>query len=181
MTHRFNPDHFAKLDDRERLEWQNPDALIEWLDLKDGETVVDIGAGTGYFAMPLAKRYPGVTIYAADISPKMLELLNDRATSQGLQNIRPMATDGRLLDLADGTADLVLMVNVLHEIVDDLSLVTEARRVAKTGGRLALVDWKKEETQAGPPVDERVDQTEAIALLVAEAEFYPYHYTVVLS
>ncbi len=187
MTHRFNPDHFAKLDDPERREWQNPDVLIDWLEVNDASTVADLGAGTGYFALPLAARYPDVTVYAVDISPKMLELLSERAAHRDIHNVRVLATEGRVLDLEDGVVDIFLMINVLHELAD-MSLVREARRTVGTGGRLVLVDWKKEETPAGPPIDERIDKSSAVALMakygfkqVAEADLYPYHYTVVLS
>lgn len=188
VMHRFNPDHFAKLDDESRQEWQNPTALIDWLQLKGDESIIDIGAGTGYLALPLAEHWPGATVYAVDISPKLQKILGERASARGLTNIRLLPTDGRALDLEDGFADVILVVNVLHEIADDSALIAEIRRSLKHGGRLVLVDWKKEPTPVGPPVDERIRQADALELLaahdfkvIAEAEIYPYHYAVVLT
>ncbi len=184
--HRFNPDHHEKLDDKERFKWQDPRLLLDWLDLEGNETVVDIGAGTGFVARPLAERWPGVTMITVDISPKMKEIVEQRAGAAGLKNIRPLLTDGRTIELADGVANVILLVNVLHELADDPILLAEARRILKRAGQLVLVDWKQDLTPVGPPVEERIGGAAAMELVAtydfvpsAELDLYPYHYMMV--
>lgn len=88
MQHRFDdPAKFAKsFDDPARDAWQMPDQVIAALGLKSGMAVADIGAGTGYFSMRLAKS-PGVSVFAVDIEPKMVAHLTQRAAAEKLGNV----------------------------------------------------------------------------------------------
>ena len=89
MEHRFDdPAKYAKsFDDPARDAWQMPDKVIQALAITEGMSVADIGSGTGYFSVRLAKAAPRATIYGADIEPKMVEYLSKRAAAEHLTNI----------------------------------------------------------------------------------------------
>src|ERR1035441_6568942 len=89
MEHRFdNPEASAQsFDDPARDAWQMPDRVIATLGLKPGQTVADIGAGTGYFSVRLARSPAAPEVYAADIEPAMVKYLQDRAAREGLKNV----------------------------------------------------------------------------------------------
>ena len=86
MEHHFDPKESAKsFDDPARDMWQLPDRVIAALNLKRGQVVADIGAGTGYFSVRLAKSEAAPKVYAADIEPSMVSYLRERANKEGLR------------------------------------------------------------------------------------------------
>ena len=89
MEHRFdNPKQLAtRFDDPARDAWQEPDRVIEALGLKRGQTVADIGAGTGYFTVRLAKSETAPKVYAVDIEQSMVSYLSERAAQEHLSNV----------------------------------------------------------------------------------------------
>ena len=88
MEHHFDPKESAKsFDDPARDTWQLPDRVIAALNLKRGQVVADIGAGTGYFSVRLAKSGAAPKVYAADIEPSMVNYLRERAAKEGLNNV----------------------------------------------------------------------------------------------
>lgn len=184
--HRFNPDHHAKLDSPERLEWQNPEALAEYLPLDDGEIMVEIGSGTGFFSLSMAAKWPGAKVIGADISAEMTGMMADRAAERNLQNVEAITIDGVKLPFDTDSVDVVLLANVFHEFEDPKAVLDEIRRVLKMGGRLAIVDWQKDLTPVGPPLEERISEGEAHSMIAehdfepfARPEIYPYHYVLV--
>src|SRR4029450_10300519 len=95
MDHRFDdPERYAKsFDDPARDSWQMPARVIDALKLPEDASVADIGAGTGYFSVRLAKAVPRGTVYAVDVEPKMLEYIRKRAAGAGLANVVTVAGD----------------------------------------------------------------------------------------
>jgi len=86
--HFDNADEWAKsFDDPARDEWQIPARVIDALQLKSGQVVADIGAGTGYFTVRLAKSPAAPRVYAVDIEPSMVEYVKQRAVREGLKNV----------------------------------------------------------------------------------------------
>jgi len=162
MQHKFDdPAKFAKsFDDPSRDAWQMPTKVIDALALKGGMTVADIGAGTGYFSMRLAKVSPNLTVYAADIEPAMLEHLKTRAASEHLTNVKPTlaAASGPNLPTP---VDVVLIVDTYHHVADRVAYFRNLRKSLKPSGRVAIVDFRKDSPD-GPPVEFRftVEQIE---------------------
>lgn len=155
---KFHPEHLERLRDPARLATQSPDAL--WRVLSDGLqvcTVVDLGAGVGFFALPIAKHLPGGTVYACDVSPEMLMHLQEAIRQEGASNVKAVQTEEVHVPLADGIADVMLMVNLHHELDFRDQTLAECRRLLRPGGRLAVVDWKPTATEKGPPVEVRFD------------------------
>ncbi|MFH0815450.1 MAG: class I SAM-dependent methyltransferase [Methanobacteriota archaeon] len=178
---KFDPKNRERLDSPERRTYLDPDAVVEQLDIKRGAVTADVGAGTGYFSIPLAGLVGGtVKVYALDLSAEMLEAL--RARAKGMDNISTVLTTEDSIPLDDGSIDLALMVNVFHELDGDGTL-REVMRILRPGGRLAIADWKKRPMTKGPPYGHRISEDAAVERVTALGlEFYnwfepgPYHY-----
>jgi len=163
MEHRFDdPEKLAKgFDDPARDAWQMPARVIAALGVKAGTSVADIGAGTGYFSMRLAKVSPGVSVYAADIEPKMVEYLGKRAMTEHLQNVVPVLAGGSNPNLPK-PVDLVLIVDTFHHLPNRVAYFRDLRKSLTPSGRVAIIDFRKDSPE-GPPVEFRFtpDQIES--------------------
>jgi len=163
MQHRFDdPAKFAKqFDDPKRDEWQMPSRVIDALGLKAGMAVADIGAGTGYFSMRLARVSPGLAVYSVDIEPKMVEHLTHRAAGEKLANVTAVLAGPSSPNLPK-PVDVILVVDTYHHIADRPVYFRELKKSLKPGGRIAIVDFRKDSPE-GPPVEFRftVEQIEA--------------------
>jgi len=127
----------------ERMEEERPDRVLATLDLKPGMRVADVGAGSGYYSWRIAERVgAGGTVYAVDIQPEMVRLLQQQMTQRGAANVKAIlgtSTDPRL---PEATLDLVLMVDVYHELEYPYEMLDSITRALKSGGRLVFVEFK---------------------------------------
>ncbi len=163
---RIDPRHMERLLSPERRRWHDPEAVLDTLGLHDGMDVADIGSGPGFFTLPLARRVaPGGKVYAVDVEPQMLEHLQKRAEEEGIQNVEALLTEDGSIPLADDQIDAALMVNVLHESDAPSTLLSEVHRALRMGGTFAIVEWKKEQSEFGPPQSDRISSTELESLL----------------
>ena len=151
MNHKFDdPERYAKsFDDPARDAWQMPSRVIEALALKSGMSVADIGAGTGYFSMRLAKA-PGVSVFAVDIEPKMIDYLKKRAAAAHLNNVTAVLAGPAGPNLPQ-PVDVILVVDTYHHLPNRPVYFRELRTSLKPGGRVAIVDFRKDAPD-GPPV-----------------------------
>lgn len=164
------------------------DIVLGLLKLTGAETVVDYGAGTGTFALPVADALPRGRVVAVDLSRELLDRLRDKVASHLTERIEIVHTTTNDIPLPDGSADAVLAVNVLHEIADEPEALAEIRRVLKPGGRFVVVDWAAIERPVGPSADHVLSLDQARALVgsmglpIAEAREpggpLPYHFTI---
>lgn len=156
MDRRFDPQKSAaSFDAPEREAWQKPGEVIAALGLKAGQTVADIGAGTGYFTVRLAKSNPGVKVIASDLEPSMVDYIRERVKKEGLSNVTTVvatADDARLPE----AVDCILMVNTYHHIANRVAYFDRLRTSLKPGGKLAIVDYRKDSPQ-GPPAEYRME------------------------
>ncbi len=130
----------------EREREEQPDRLVAALKIPPGATVVDLGAGVGYFTWRLAKRVgPTGRVIATDIQQGMLELLATELGERGLENVTPVLATALDPGLPENEVDLVLMVDVYHELSDPQLILAHVRRSLKAGGRLAVVEYRKEQ------------------------------------
>lgn len=164
---RFNPSQAHRLDAPERLLWLPPADILHALNLKAGESVADVGAGTGYFSLPMAKAVGNAGIvYAVDAQEEMLELLRRKRDHLLVSNIHLIHAEGDHTTLAQGSCDLVFMANVWHEFADRMVVLHEALWILKRPGRIALLDWRPNvEREAGPPLEHRISAAVAAAEL----------------
>jgi SAM-dependent methyltransferase len=170
MEHRFeDPERYAKsFDDPARDEWQQPDRVIAALELRPGHTVADIGAGTGYFTVRLA-RAPGVArVFAVDIEPSMVEYVRKRAVKEDLPNVVVVQAGPDRSNLPE-PVDLVLIVDTFHHIPNRVAYFRELKKSLKPSGRVAIVDFRKG-APAGPPEEFRF-APEQISAELASAGF----------
>jgi SAM-dependent methyltransferase len=152
--HFDNAEQWAKeFDDPARDAWQMPDEVIAALGLRSGQSIADIGAGTGYFSSRLARAGAAPTVFAVDIEPSMVEYLKQRAAREGLKNLTPVlaGADGPNLPTP---VDAILIVDTYHHIPNRVAYFTRLRAALKPGGTLAIVDFRKD-APAGPPPEFR--------------------------
>ncbi len=183
---KFDPKKLERLNDPKRLTMLNPDLIWRALGLKDPRVLVDIGAGTGFFAVPFSRKTHHGKVYACDISDVMLDWMKEHLPPDTRDAVVPVKMDEDAVPLPDGIADLVYMINLHHELELPAAIMAEARRLLRKGGSLMIIDWKKEETPEGPPVSIRVAEETIMSDLRAAGfsgitlhKVLPYHNFVV--
>jgi ubiquinone/menaquinone biosynthesis C-methylase UbiE len=151
LAHRFeNAEEWAKsFDDPARDEWQMPDRVLGALAIQRGQTVADIGAGTGYFTVRLAKLPVSPKVYAVDIEASMVEHIRHRAMHDGLTNVTAVQGAADRTNLPE-PVDLALVVDTYHHIPNRAAYFTALKASLKPGGRLAIIDFRKG-APSGPP------------------------------
>ncbi len=167
MHRRFDDaDEWAKsFDDPARDAWQMPDRVIGALGLRPGQTVADIGAGTGYFTVRLAKSAAAPKVIAVDIEPSMVEYARRRAEREGLDNVSVVLATAEAARLP-GPVDVILLVNTYHHVPERIGYFTRLRSSLTPGGRLAVIDWRKG-APMGPPEEHRFTPAEVASELAA--------------
>ncbi|MDP2952977.1 MAG: class I SAM-dependent methyltransferase [Chloroflexota bacterium] len=160
MPHKFDVQHRERLHDPS---WRqlDPDEVLSFLPLAPRQRVADIGCGTGFFTLPLARRLSQGRVWGIDIAPEMLARLEERVAEAGLSNVKALKSEELSIPLPPGGADGALLAFVLHETEDRQAFLKEAAGLLKVGGWLGLVEWEKKDTGMGPPVGDRIDLGEA--------------------
>lgn len=157
------------LDREERDIEEAPDLALGALDLKPGQTVADIGAGSGYMTVRMAKRVGASgRVYGVDIQPQMIDMLRQRVTKEKLTNVVPILSTVDDPNLPPTSVDLMLLVDVYHEFSEPQKMLRGMRAALKADGRLVLLEYRKED----PTIPIRLEHkmTTAEAKLEVEAE-----------
>jgi ubiquinone/menaquinone biosynthesis C-methylase UbiE len=166
MAHIFDPEDRHKLDNPQRREAMPPEETLVKAGIKPGDVILDLGCGMGYFAIPASRMVgPRGLVYAVDASGVMLAELRSKTASAGIFNIQTFQTKIGKLELPEADYTLVLLANVLHEVDDKKSFLAALAAALKPGAKLSIIEWKKAETPAGPPVKERLSEDELQVLL----------------
>jgi ubiquinone/menaquinone biosynthesis C-methylase UbiE len=154
VAEKFDPRHAHKLENPDRLVELPPAKLAELLQLTGAETVVDFGAGTGMFSLPLASAVPLGRVYAVDEQAELLDRLRAKLEAhRSHDNVETvLSVDGRA-PLADGVAQRMLMVNVLHHMTGDPRALPEVFRLLAPGGRLVVAEFARMDRPVGPSND----------------------------
>lgn len=148
-----------KLEKISRLKELDPFNTLVNVGFKEGMTLGDIGAGTGIFSFEAAK-ISNATIYALDISDNMISLLEDRRRDRSVSNLEVLKVNGGDLPLSNSSCDMAILVTVLHEIDDKDTLVKEIKRSLRGDKLVLVVEFYKEETKDGPPINHRISEEE---------------------
>jgi ubiquinone/menaquinone biosynthesis C-methylase UbiE len=171
---RFHPSQMHRLEDPDRQNWLPPQEVLASLGLQPGFTVTDIGAGTGYFTLPIASAVGAAGhIFAVDVAPEMLARLRERIAEARLTNVDCVEAEATATMLPAASCDRVLLANVWHEFDDRAAVLAEARRILRPQGHIALLDWRPDvEPVHGPPLEHRISAESARQSLV-QAGFAP--------
>ena len=174
----------ARFDDPERNEWQQPEKVIELMGDLSNKTVLDIGAGSGYFSFRLAKT--AKKVLAADVEKKFLQHIQDQIEEKSLENIDTLLIPYDGPDSLSKEINTVIIVNTYHHIEDRITYFTELNKNLPEGAELFVVDFKKnlEEGAPGPPAAIRLSYEEVRQELKkagfrnfsVDLELLPYQY-----
>lgn len=176
--------YWAKIfDSPERIQWQKPVSVVDFLAIEPGATVADIGAGTGYFTIYLATMVGDEgRVYAVDTEQSMLDYLKQR-NDMNQKVVVPILADPHDPRLPPGEVDLILIMNTWHHIRDRVNYLSQLRRSLAQGGRVAIVDYREGKLPVGPPAQEKIARATVIKefekggwTLAAESVALPYQY-----
>lgn len=162
--------------------------IFEKVGLAEGMQVGDLGCGNlGYFSLPAAKIVGKKgTVYAVDILKSVLQSVEHIAKQEGLENIKTVWSNLEVVgatQVEPSSLDLAMLHNMLFQSTDDQKVFLESYRLLKTGGKLAVIDWKSISSPFGPPLEKRIKKEESIKFaqtagfsLAEEFEAGPYHF-----
>ncbi len=173
----------------ERKQWHSPETILKEIRITEGMIIADLGSGPGFFTIPMAEMTgeKGL-VYAVDSDQAMLNGLEENiAKSEVNPNIiKIVKSDVCHSGIPKESVDLVLFANVLHEVQDKKAFFQEVRRIAKPTAYIVDVDWKKVQTQYGPPFKDRLSEEEAKEVLaengfstIKQIDVGPYHYELI--
>ena len=136
----------AWLERADREAREQPERVLDMLDIREGMTVADVGAGTGYFTVRLARRVgPAGEVLATELQPEMLRAIDTRLQDERITNVRLVRATESQAKLPERCCDLVLLVDVYHELADPPGVMAGIRRALKPTGKLAVVEYKAED------------------------------------
>ena len=144
----------------ERDAYQHPHKVLEHFGNIEGKTIMDIGAGSGYFSVKLAEK--GAKVIAADVDDRFLEFIQDRVKKNALQNIETRKIPYDSPSLAENEVDMVLIVNTYHHIEHRPEYFTQVKKGTKQDGKLIVVDFFKTDTPVGPPTGHKLSMDTVI-------------------
>jgi ubiquinone/menaquinone biosynthesis C-methylase UbiE len=185
----FPPEDLGMLESPDRDEWQQPDRIMDALQIAEGSRVADVGAGGGWFTIRLAGRVgPNGVVYAEDIQTEMLDSITRRVNDQRLTNVRIILgtpDDPRL----PAGLDAALIVGTYPYLRSPVSFLRNTAKALGPRGRLGIVDFRKDGAGGpGPPIEERLDAVvverdakEAGLTLLKEETFLRYQYLLIFG
>jgi ubiquinone/menaquinone biosynthesis C-methylase UbiE len=154
VAEKFDPKNASKLENPERLVELPPANLVKLLDLTGAETVVDFGAGTGMYSLPIADALPAGLLIAIDAQQVLLDRLAAKLAAHAPSGrVEVVLNEGGRAPLPDGVAERLLMINVLHHVYDEPDALAEIARLLAPGGLLVDAEFARMDRPVGPPND----------------------------
>jgi arsenite methyltransferase len=171
-------------EDTERDTWQKPDEVLQHLNLKPGDVVADIGAGTGYFTRRFAMAVgPGGQALGLDISPSRVQQMKEDAQKLALKNYKAILIRPDDPGLKPGSVDVVFLCNTYHHLGNRVDYFKRLSRSLKKNGRVVIVDFYKKPLPVGPSVDHKISKDLVLEEIRAagyhlryDGNFLPYQY-----
>jgi len=182
--HRDPASYIEMLERPDRAGYQKPEEVVAALELRAGDAVADIGAGSGYFTVRLARAVgPGGRVYAEDVWEAMVGHLKARKTREGLDNVEVVLGSPADPKLPHRALDMAFICNTWHHIADRPRFLENLRFALKPKGRIVIIDYKASKTPVGPPLKMRVPRAQVVSdlaaagfSLVSEPDILPYQY-----
>ncbi|MBP7737483.1 MAG: class I SAM-dependent methyltransferase [Spirochaetes bacterium] len=155
--------HYIRLFEApDRAQWQKPDDVIRTLDLKKGQRIADIGAGSGYFTRRFARAVaPGGEAVGYDVDPGMVSHMKKYAAENRIKNFRAslISPDSPALDRA--SFDMIFICNTYHHMENRVAYLKKIKAALKTGGRVVIVDYRKG-SKGGPPETFKLEDSRVV-------------------
>lgn len=162
--HKTPTDELAKrFESPERDAYQQPDKVLQYLGKIKNKTIMDIGAGSGYFSVKLAGK--GAKVIAADVNEEFQAYLKKRIEDNNLKNIELRKIPYDSPNLKHAETDMVLIVNTYHHIDNRAEYFAKVKKGIKSGGELVVIDFFKTDVPVGPPTNHKVSIDEVVAEL----------------
>ena len=166
MAHKFNPESKHKLDNPRRRELLPPEETLRRLGLKAGDSMADIGCGIGYFTLPAARIVGSQgKVYGLDIRAEMLQETARKVSENHLMNVELIQVTENHFMLVDQTVRYAFVGLVAHEAENLTVFFREAARILQPAGQIAIIEWNKQPSLMGPPLEDRLDSKDVTALL----------------
>jgi ubiquinone/menaquinone biosynthesis C-methylase UbiE len=166
------------LERSEREMEEQPDVALDAIGIKPGMVVADIGAGTGYMTLRMAKRVgPSGKVYAVDVQPEMLRRLRQNAEKAKFSNIETVLGTETDPKLPENALDLILLVDVYHEFSQPQKMLRRMRAELNVTGRLVLLEYRKED----PLIPIRPEHKMSVQEVKTEVEAEGFHLDKVLE
>jgi ubiquinone/menaquinone biosynthesis C-methylase UbiE len=157
------------LERAERQQEEEPDRALDLIGITEGLVVADVGAGSGYMTVRLARRVGSTgKVYANDLQPAMVARLRERVRRERLANVEPVQGGESDAHLPEGALDLIIMVDVYHEMWQPQAMLQSLRRALKPGGRLVLLEYRKEDPNVPIRLEHKMTVVEARTEITAE-------------
>jgi ubiquinone/menaquinone biosynthesis C-methylase UbiE len=150
----------------ERDAWMKPDEVVKALELKSGDVVADIGAGSGYFSRRFATAVAPGKVYAVDIDAEVLGYLKDRAAQENLSNLVTVVSKEDDPLLPAGAVDLAFFCDATHHISGRVSFFGKVAQGLKARGRMVVIDFPPGSPRTGHAANELIPQSQ----MISEAE-----------
>lgn len=186
-SHRLHNQHgkISYLENPARKDELSPEKLFSMIPIKETDSILDFGAGTGYFTIPAAKAVTG-NVYALDMDTEMLDIIKTKALHAETQNVIPVHTDGSDIPLPRESVEMVIASLVLHEIKPLDQTLAQIKNVLKPGGYLICIElepkgeslhkaprissagMEQEMKDAGFSIVEKIFPSESLYVLIAK-------------
>ncbi len=135
----------AWLERPEREAEENTTRLLENMDLQPGDTIADIGAGSGYHVFKMSRIANEGLIYAVDIQDEMLMAIDFRIDKDNVKNVETIKGSEKSVNLPENSVDKVLMVDVYHEFSYPAEMLASITKALRPDGKLYLIEYRGED------------------------------------
>jgi arsenite methyltransferase len=185
--HQDSKAYISMLENPQRDLEQKPEEVIAAMNLKEGDTLADIGAGSGYFSFRFARKVgDSGRVYAVDINSDMILHMNRRIRDMKLKNVVTVLSDPNDPLLAETSIDRFFICNTWHHVGDRNQYMALMKKMLRPGGQVIVLDYKKEQLPIGPPPEMKMAREEVIREMESggfklgkEHTFLPYQYFLV--
>ncbi|MBM4260202.1 MAG: methyltransferase domain-containing protein [Deltaproteobacteria bacterium] len=192
QMHRLHNDpkaYMKALEDPKRDEYQKPHEVLTALNIKPGEVIADIGAGTGYFTFRLAHHVGDKgKVYAIDVSPDMIKHINRRIRDTKANNVTTILAEPDDPLLPDHSVNRFFICDVWHHVDDQKKYLALMKKTLKPDGEVVMIDFHKKELPFGPPMQMKIAREDLIKQLegngfklAKEHTFLPHQYFLVFT